>query len=99
MTKVLTAAEITAALRGLQSWTFQDGALRATYTFADFAAAFAFMTKVAAEAERANHHPTWRNVWSKVEIALSTHDAGGVTEKDVALAKRIAAAATSNGSH
>jgi len=91
MTKVLTAAEIGTALRELPGWTFRDGALHASYTFADFAAAFAFMTKVAEEAERQNHHPDWRNVWSKVDITLSTQDAGGVTAKDFALATRIVA--------
>lgn len=93
MTNVLTPAELATALHSLPGWTFRDGAIRASYTFRDFAAAFAFMTRVAAEAERQNHHPDWRNVWSKVEIALSTHDARGVTAKDLELAKRIAALA------
>ena len=90
MSRVLPDAEIDAALRALPGWTRRGDAIVATYTFKDFAQAFAFMTKVAAEAERSNHHPDWRNVWSKVEITLSTHDAGGVTDKDVALATRIA---------
>ena len=62
-----------------------------SFKFADFGAAFAFMTRVALEAEKADHHPEWSNVWNRVDILLSTHSAGGVTEKDIALAKRIEA--------
>ncbi|MBL8730622.1 MAG: 4a-hydroxytetrahydrobiopterin dehydratase [Planctomycetes bacterium] len=89
MPPLLPDAEIDAALRSLPGWTRRDGALHARYTFADFAQAFAFMTAVAAEAERQQHHPDWRNVWSKVEITLSTHDAGGITERDLTLARTI----------
>ena len=71
-------------------WTEKDNALYRKFSFADFSAAFAFMTRVALEAEKMNHHPRWTNVWNTVEIWLSTHDAGDVvTEKDRELAKRI----------
>lgn len=71
-------------------WQEIDNRLYRKFTFADFSAAFAFMTRVAIEAEKMNHHPYWSNVWNTVEIWLSTHDAGNVvTEKDHALAKRI----------
>lgn len=89
MTRLLHDDEIDAALRALPGWTRRERAIAASYTFRDFAQAFAFMTKVAAVAEEQDHHPDWRNVWSKVEITLSTHDAGGVTEKDLVLAARI----------
>lgn len=71
-------------------WTEQNNTLYRKFTFRDFSEAFAFMTRVAMEAEKANHHPLWTNVWNTVEIWLSTHDAGDiVTEKDHALAKAI----------
>ena len=57
-----------------------------SFRFADFGAAFAFMTRVALAAEKADHHPEWSNVWNRVDILLSTHSAGGVTGKDIALA-------------
>lgn len=68
------------------AWHIEAGTLRRTFTFPDFAAAFAFMTRVAAEAELMNHHPDWRNVWNRVEVQLNTHDAGGITELDFRLA-------------
>ena len=95
MAKLLTDEAVDAALRGLPGWTRRDRTITATYTFRDFAQAFAFMTEVAAEAECSNHHPDWRNVWSKVEVTLSTHDAGGVTARDIALATSIAGLARS----
>ena len=71
-------------------WTEQDNSLYRTFTFRDFSEAFAFMTRVAMEAEKMNHHPRWSNVWNRVEIWLSTHDAGNkVTDKDRQLAERI----------
>lgn len=71
-------------------WTEAGNKLYRKFQFADFSEAFAFMTRVALEAEKANHHPEWKNVWNTVEIWLSTHDAGDVvTEKDHKLAKRI----------
>ncbi|WP_207491930.1 4a-hydroxytetrahydrobiopterin dehydratase [Aridibaculum aurantiacum] len=71
-------------------WTENNNQLYRQFTFKDFSEAFAFMTRVAIEAEKANHHPLWTNVYNKVEIWLSTHDAGGVvTEKDHQLAAQI----------
>ena len=85
------------ALRSLPGWEFRDGRLRKEFVFADFAAAFGFMAAVALRAERANHHPEWSNVYRKVTIALSTHEAGAVTEKDVSLAREIEALAPAPG--
>ena len=71
-------------------WTESDNALRCTFTFADFTAAFGFMTRVAFAAEAAGHHPEWTNVYNRVSIRLTTHDAGNtVTDKDHALAAAI----------
>lgn len=90
MSKALTAGEIEAGLKGLPGWTARNDALEKEFAFADFRTAFAFMTRVAFEAEGMNHHPEWTNVYSKVKIRLNTHDAGGkVTAKDVDLAGRI----------
>ncbi len=79
------------ALKRLPDWSLASGreALTRRFEFVDFDAAFAFMTRVALLAEAANHHPEWSNVYSKVSIRLTTHDAGGLTERDVALAKAI----------
>ena len=72
------------------SWKEEDNALKKTFHFKDFSEAFAFMTRVALLAEKADHHPWWSNVYNKVEIALNTHDAGDtVTQKDKALAAAI----------
>lgn len=70
-------------------WSVVAGrdALHKTFQFADFKQAFAFMTRVALKAEQMDHHPEWSNVYNKVEITLTTHDAGGVTALDVALAR------------
>jgi 4a-hydroxytetrahydrobiopterin dehydratase len=71
-------------------WTEQDNSLHRRFSFRDLSEAFAFMTRVAIEAEKMNHHPRWTNVWNTVDIWLSTHDAGDVvTEKDRKLADRI----------
>ncbi len=92
---ILSESERAAALAGLGGWTFDPGrnGIAKSLRFADFGAAFAFMTRVALEAEKADHHPEWSNVWNRVDILLSTHDAGGVTDKDIALAGRIDAIA------
>ena len=71
-------------------WTEKDNTLYKKFTFKDFSEAFAFMTQVALEAEKMNHHPLWTNVYNTVEMWLNTHDAGDtVTEKDHKLAKKI----------
>lgn len=72
------------------NWSLIDNQLVKTFVFQNFSEAFAFMTRVAIEAEKMDHHPFWINVWNRVEIKLSTHDAGDVvTEKDEELARRI----------
>ena len=78
-----------AALAQLPGWTAADGrdAIAKEFRFADFNAAFAFMTSVALHAEKHDHHPEWFNVYNRVEVTLATHDAGGVTQKDLALAR------------
>jgi 4a-hydroxytetrahydrobiopterin dehydratase len=74
----------------LSGWEERDGALRRRFEFADFSAAFAFMTRVALLAEKQGHHPDWTNSWNKVDIALSTHSAGSVvTDNDRRLAAAI----------
>ena len=74
----------------LEGWQQQNNTLYRKFIFKDFSQAFAFMVRVAIEAEKMNHHPLWTNVWNSVEIWLSTHDAGDiVTDKDFALAKKI----------
>jgi 4a-hydroxytetrahydrobiopterin dehydratase len=71
-------------------WKEEDNKLYKKFEFADFSAAFGFMTRVAIEAEKMNHHPLWTNVYNKVEIWLNTHDAGDVvTDKDRKLSQRI----------
>jgi 4a-hydroxytetrahydrobiopterin dehydratase len=90
MTK-LTEAEIAAALESLPGWTRTGDAIAREWRFADFVEAFGFMTKVALLAEKADHHPEWSNVWNKVQIRLTTHDAGGLTARDIALAHAISA--------
>lgn len=91
----LTDAERDEALAALPGWNHEAerDAIRKGFRFADFGEAFAFMTRVALEAEKADHHPEWSNVWNKVDIALTTHSAGGLTAKDVALARKIEAIA------
>jgi 4a-hydroxytetrahydrobiopterin dehydratase len=83
------------ALAGLPGWRYEAEAkaIKRKFVFDDFGAAFAFMTRVAIAAEKADHHPDWSNSWNKVEIALSTHSEGGVTARDVALACAINAMA------
>lgn len=70
-------------------WDVKRDAIARSFTFQDFSAAFAFMTRVALAAEQADHHPEWSNVYNKVYILLTTHDAGGLTQKDIDLAKVI----------
>ena len=70
-------------------WDVKRDAIARSYKFADFSEAFAFMTRVAIAAEQADHHPEWSNVYNKVYVLLTTHDAGGLTRKDIDLAKRI----------
>ncbi len=87
----LTAEERRSALAGLPRWTVADGreAITRTFAFRDFAAAFAWMTKVAEIAERMNHHPEWSNVYRTVTVTLATHDAGGLTGLDIRMAEAM----------
>ena len=90
---VLGEAELREALAGLSGWTLRDGRLHKEFRFADFNQAFGFMTRVALVAEKMDHHPDWSNVWSRVVVDLVTHDAGGVTKRDLELAARMDALA------
>jgi 4a-hydroxytetrahydrobiopterin dehydratase len=80
--------------RGLSGWRAADGrpAIAKTYRFTDFDAAFAWMSRIAVVAAAADHHPEWTNIYNRVEVVLTTHDAGGVTDKDIALAAAMDAA-------
>ncbi|GAA0204571.1 4a-hydroxytetrahydrobiopterin dehydratase [Brevundimonas nasdae] len=92
--------DVAEALKALPAWTAADGdrpAITRSLRFADFNAAFGFMTRVALLADKMDHHPEWSNVYNRVEILLTTHDADGVTEKDVTLARFIDEAAASLG--
>src|SRR5262252_187257 len=96
MAAKLSSAARSAALAKLAGWQEASGrdAIVKTYVFADFNAAFGFMTRAALVAEKMDHHPEWFNVYKTVQVTLATHDAGGVTELDIALAEameRIAA--------
>ena len=93
---LLTDEEIVAALQELEGWARHDerSALVRVFEFKDFNEAFGFMTRVALFAEVQNHHPEWFNVWNKVEVTLSTHDAGGITQKDVTLARAMTSLAS-----
>ncbi|MAO57104.1 MAG: 4a-hydroxytetrahydrobiopterin dehydratase [Rhodospirillaceae bacterium] len=88
MTDKLTGDARTQAIAGLDGWTDVDGrdAISKTFQFKDFNAAFGFMTRTALVAEKMDHHPEWFNVYNRVEVTLATHDAGGVTQKDIDLA-------------
>jgi 4a-hydroxytetrahydrobiopterin dehydratase len=83
------------ALKGLPGWTEVAGreAIAKTFVFKDFNEAFGFMSRVALVAEKHDHHPEWRNVYKTVEVVLSTHDAGGLTSRDIELAKAMNAIA------
>jgi 4a-hydroxytetrahydrobiopterin dehydratase len=91
MTAKLSGAARTQALASLPNWQEVSGrdAIKRSLKFADFNEAWGFMCRVALAAENADHHPEWSNVYNSVEIVLSTHDAGGLSDKDVALAKFI----------
>jgi 4a-hydroxytetrahydrobiopterin dehydratase len=93
MADCLSTAEINAALNGVnnsqQQWRVVDGKLHTTFLFANFSQAFAFMTQSALAAEKLDHHPEWFNVYNKVVVDLVTHDAGGITTLDFALAARM----------
>ena len=91
MTKTLSAEDRAEALKGLPDWRAVRGrdAIARTFTFKDFNQAFGFMTRVALVAEKMDHHPEWSNVYKTVDVVLTTHSAGGITELDIKLAARM----------
>ena len=91
MTEKLSAEERARALAQLPEWREAEGrdAIARTFSFKNFNAAFGFMTRVALVAEKMDHHPEWTNVFKTVSVVLSTHDAGGVTERDIKLARAM----------
>ncbi|MGZ3298486.1 MAG: 4a-hydroxytetrahydrobiopterin dehydratase [Asticcacaulis sp.] len=96
--KTLDAMQMESVRRDLPKWRPEDDvALCRELKFADFKSAFAFMTEIAARADEMDHHPEWFNVYNRVEIRLTTHDAGGLTQRDVALARAIDESAVRHG--
>jgi len=92
--------DVEQALKALPQWRAHPGdrpAIARKLVFADFNAAFGFMTRVALHADKVDHHPEWSNVYNRVEVVLTTHDAGGVTERDLDMARFIDAAAAAMG--
>jgi len=91
MIEQLSEQERADALDELDEWDYDDArdAITRSITFADFVEAFGFMARVALLAEKADHHPEWTNVWNRVDILLTTHDAGGLSSRDVELATAI----------
>ena len=92
--------DVAEALKGLPLWAAHGGArpaIERRLVFADFNAAFGFMTRVALLADKVDHHPEWSNVYNRVEVLLTTHDAGGVTDKDIRMARFIDEAAGAMG--
>jgi len=91
----LCSRQLTTALADLDGWTLEEGgkAITAGYKFADFPAAFGFMATCAPTAEKMDHHPEWSNVYNSVDVRLTTHDSGGVTELDIKLARAMNKAA------
>ncbi len=86
---LLSANDIEQALSGLPGWEVREAKLHREYQFTDFVHAFGFMAAAAVTAEAMNHHPEWSNLWNKVVVELTTHDAGGVTSLDIELAGRL----------
>jgi 4a-hydroxytetrahydrobiopterin dehydratase len=89
MVEKLDAAARAALANTVPAWTLEGEHLKRSFRFQDFSQAFGFMARVALLAEKADHHPEWFNVWNRVDIALTTHDAGGLSQRDVDLARAI----------
>lgn len=85
----LSDAEIKEKLNSLQGWSVQNGKLHKEYKFADFIHAFGFMSTAAIAIEKMNHHPEWSNVYNRVTVDLTTHDAGGISQNDFDLARLL----------
>ena len=85
----LDASEIQQHLNDLSGWVLKENFIEKIFLFKNFTEAFAFMTRVASHAEAADHHPDWSNEYNKVHIKLQSHDKGGVTKRDIALARII----------
>ncbi|HJU13313.1 MAG TPA: 4a-hydroxytetrahydrobiopterin dehydratase [Candidatus Nitrosotalea sp.] len=85
----LTEEQIKNELSGLKGWNVVNGKLHKDFVFADFIEAFGFMSKAALHIEKMNHHPEWFNVYNKLRVELVTHDAGGITQNDISLAKTL----------
>lgn len=84
--QAVSGQELAVSLEALPGWQLDDGKLRKEFQFADFQQAFAFMTRCALLAEKLNHHPEWFNVYNRVDVRLTTHDAGGITNLDIEMA-------------
>ena len=91
--KKLDEGQVARHMKALPGWELVEDRIKRTFRFKDFVEAFGWMSSVALVAERMNHHPEWRNVWATVEVELSTHDAGGLTELDIKLAAEMDALA------
>jgi 4a-hydroxytetrahydrobiopterin dehydratase len=87
--KKLSGNELDELVKSLSGWELKDGKLQKSFKFPNFIEAFGFMTRIALEAEKINHHPEWSNVYNTVIVKLSTHDAGGITDYDIKLASII----------
>ena len=85
--KKLSENELDETVRAMNGWELKDGKLKKSFRFSNFVEAFGFMTRIALEAEKMNHHPDWSNVYNTVTIKLSTHDAGGITDYDIKSSK------------
>ena len=87
--KIMDQYEVNRRLEDLEGWEYKDDAIHTSFQFENFKECFSVMVRIAFEAEAQQHHPNWTNVYSELQISLSTHDAGGVTEKDFELARSI----------
>ena len=85
----LTGEQIQKELASLQGWSVVNGKLHKDFVFADFIEAFGFMSKASMHIEKMNHHPEWFNVYNKIKVELVTHDAGGITQNDINLARTL----------
>ena len=83
----LSEEDINEKLQGLPGWSISNGKLHKEFSFETFNQAFGFMTRAAMEIEKMNHHPEWLNVYNRLTVELTTHDAGGITQNDINLAK------------